>query len=135
MLFNIFSAICERRESPIVLFSVSHSQLAVRKKLSSPWLLKKGLESDEELLRELGLFGLGKTRLRGDLTTLYDSLKGSCVQVRVCRFFQTTGDRMRRNGLKLCQGGVDWVLQKYKNTTTEKIVKHWDKLPREWLSH
>ena len=82
----------------------------------------------EERLKELGLFSLGKRRLRGDLIALSQCLRGAYSESGVGLFSLLTGTRQREMASSCTKASLGWTLGKH--FFTERVVKHWNRHPR-----
>ena len=92
----------------------------------------KGLEHlpYEERLNNLGLFSLGKRRLRGDLINVCQYLKGGGRQMDETRIISVVcSDRTRSNGLKLDHRKFHTNI--WRNFFMVRVMEHWNRLPRE----
>ncbi|GAB0185726.1 triadin [Grus japonensis] len=91
----------------------------------------RGMEhlSYEDRLRQLGLFSLEKRRLREDLIASFQCLKGAYRKAGEGVFTRACSDRTRSNSFKLKEG--IFSLDTRKKFLTMRVVRHWNRLPRE----
>ena len=85
--------------------------------------------SYEDRLRELGLFSLEKRRLWEDLIVAFQYLNESYKKEGDRLFRKVYGDRTRGNDSKLKEDRFGLDIRK--KSFTVKVVRYWNRLPRE----
>jgi len=90
---------------------------------------RDGTLSYEERLRELGLFGLEKKRLWGDIIAAFQYLKGAYRKDGENIVSRTCCDRTRSNGFRLREGRFRLGIRK--KFFTMRVMRQWNLLPRE----
>lgn len=71
-------------------------------------------------------------RVREDFIALCNYLKEACAELEVGLFSRVMRSRTRENGFKLCRGWFRLYFRK--KIFTRRVVKHANRLLREWLS-
>jgi len=91
----------------------------------------RGLEhlSSEERLRDLGLFSLEKRRFWGDLITAFQYVKRAYEKAGEGHLTRAYSNRTMGNSFKLKEGRFRLDIRK--KFFTMRVVRHWNRLPRE----
>ena len=92
-------------------------------------LIIRMILSCEDRLRELGLFSLERRRLQGDLTAAFQHLKGDHKQEGNQLFTRVDNGRTSGIGLKWKEGRFRLAIRE--KFFTERVVRCWNRLPRE----
>jgi len=85
----------------------------------------------EERLIDLGLFSLEKRRFQGDLIAVFQYLKGDYRKDGDKLFSRACFNTTMGNGFKLKEGRFRVDIRKI--LFTMRVVKHWSRLPREFV--
>jgi len=85
--------------------------------------------SCEEKLRELGLLRLKKRRLQANVVVACQYLKGTCRKDGGNLFSRACCYRTRSNGFQLREGRFRLDIRK--KFFMIRVVKHWNRMPRE----
>ena len=94
-------------------------------------IMTRGLEHLPcgDRLRELGYFSLEKRRLQENLILAFQYLKGAYRKAGEGLFIKACSGRMRENDFKLEEG--KFRLDIRKKFFTVRVVRHWNRFPRE----
>ncbi|KAF4789359.1 hypothetical protein TURU_152076 [Turdus rufiventris] len=113
---------------PVLVFSVERDRELLERNQRKAGKTRTGLEhlSYEGRLRELSLFSLEKTRLRGDLINRYKYLKGRCQQADARAFSVVPSGRTGSSGHKMKY--KKFHLNTRKNFFALRVAEHWNRL-------